>query len=435
MSGVDYAAVAAQYGYIGFAVDPESGRVFYFTKALGSGASATTFAATSEPGQPAEWAIKDFWSVNIRPAGTELLQMSPDARKTFDEDTVDLIEGEARIGRMLRERLPAEVCVERLVCPIGYFYNVFRTRGSIVFPLVNSVSMRDWLRQWHCGSSYVFQSIVRGGAPELVEERRRLLTPIFAHERLLSQLGPDDWYRGSHERLIAEKRAELDAFDAQYRDVLREFGTFQMRMMLMAGSLLFTVAHLHRVNIYHGDIKPENLLIDANDLLAISPRLRLIDFGSACTTRIRRRADAPAACGSSLTATAPYRDPLSVRRLPPGLTQETRERLKALFDCYSVAKVIALIFDPDVCLDTMERHTFVRVRPSGFMPRGMYELLRKMVGSERTAAYTGFGPEEIDDADYEARVSQANHRPSAEEALEGFNQVFTEWEQLTNIAY
>lgn len=442
-----------RFGYQGFAFDRERGTMFYIVSALGAGSTATTFSATSALGNPPAWALKDFWSASERPVGTEELVVPESSHdEPFDAQLVWQIESEARLCRIIRERLPAEFCDTRIVCAVSYFYNAERTRGTIVFPLVDSISLDSWLVSEHCQPARSFK-VMHAGVDffELLVRRANILRNLADQQALVDSGGavespsrapfiddddpPYEYNDVAERRLLQGIRDLLAEFDGNYVDAMRDYVLFQTRMMLLSGALLYTVEQLHAKRIFHGDIKPDNILVERISAREIVPHLRLIDFGGGCTTAIESDADLPALCLSGMTTTVTFRDPLSVRRIPSGTSVEMVERIKAGFDDYSLAKVIGLLFDPDRCIENVESYQMARFSRTAYMPPGLYALLRDMVGNDNDTQYQGGGPEVIDDADYMQRALTFDARPTTSEALARFNQIFHKWHELTDAAF
>jgi hypothetical protein len=351
--------------YLGYAYDTDANVVYYFTETLGSGAAGTTFAATTQPGEPPVFAVKDSWYEGRRPRGTENLS-SDSHDRPFNRAKV---EREWRVNQLIAKRTPTDFLNNYLICATHAFFDEQGTRGCIVFPLVKGLALDAYLEEYFC-------------------------------EKARSQLGRDSTITALIDtRLQLEKTAswkvrhKLADFENANRDALAGFDSFQTRMFYIAGQLIYALDMLHRNRIYHGDIKPGNIIVaDTNSNSTLPPdaeQLRLIDFGASCTTYINRDGDLavlpvidPIACDENYRGTVTYNDPLSLYAPIAGDSAANYAILKAAFDVYALAKTITQIFNPDLCLQLAQTDTFRVVKKSIYMPDKLYELLQDAVGRE-----------------------------------------------------
>jgi len=410
--------IVDRYDYLGYAVDDSSGVVYYFTKLLGAGSSASTFAATTEPGRPPKFAVKDYWSSRRPPRGTENLAVDPEThRRAFQARDV---EHEWRINKLITARLSPDFYNKYLICATNAFINSERTRGSIVFPLIGGSAFDHWLAQRLCPVARRFLDN-HPTLADLLAQRKQLFDALASEP---STSNTSSGLRGSLAALQYNNRAIFEQFDA-----------LQTQMFFLAGQLIDALEMLHRQNIFHGDIKPANMILsqDSAETGMYGLQLRMMDFGASCTTYIDEPGDLSetlrtdiVACDPRITATITYRDPLSLRAPRRNDTAQEYSFFKAAFDVYSLAKVLAVIFDPEMCLLTSVAYDFIVVKKSLYMPDKLYELLRDMVGRETVPGNIGYGYTTLTDGEFNERLDALRVRPKMPQVRRRFEQIIDE---------
>lgn len=408
-------AAAGRNGYVGFAFNYETRVRYDLIARLGGGSAGNSFTATSIEAREPEWVVKDFWSSLRRPLGAETIAEAESNKGAFDPK---IVEQEYVINVLLRERLPPAFCNSRLVCAVERFYDPELTRGTIVFPYVEALALDKWLRAvFYPGTDELGEALrARGFASmtELLDERSRLLRDVQRAQK--------------NTRAWREANALLKEAIQEAGPIERLFDVLQGRAMDLAKMLVETVAALHNADVYHSDIKPQNMLLERRDDLDLPPQLRLIDFGISCTlspSPLSASADL-VTCTQQYNTTITYRDPLATRKIPAD-DAATISTYTGAFDTFSVGKVLQILFDAPAGRAALTTGDTPVVRQTELMPFGMFNLIVAMTGENGVAYGTGVFPTAITDEEAAKRDRQLRVRPTMARVQRRFGQIYSVW--------
>lgn len=411
------ASSTASAAFLGRAYDERHKKLYQFIRLLGRGGFGATYSATRR-GDPEDqsWVVKVF-QARRKKKGAAAVAAEPPEERPFDPTYV---EQEYLVSEVIRERLPGTFCKDYVVCAHRRFYNAAKTRGYIIFPYVEAVTLEVWLRSVLYAAMRDYRDELRTAAaydgylsgPTLLQERQRLVTEL--------KYAPED------EAIVFE--GLLKRFDERYGAVLESLAQIQGTAMAMAYKLINAVADLHSKNIFHRDLKPINILVQG-------AQPRIIDFGLACVIADKRpntvSDDVIIGCPDYSSAGTPnYTDPLSVYRYPDA-SPRTIATYTARFDTYSLGKVIQRLFD-----DRLEKSRFPIVRETQFMPPGLAALLVDMTGENQ------YQPPPDAPDDYRLprretiqRFASFDRRPTMNQVAQRFARVFALWDKAIDVGY
>jgi serine/threonine protein kinase len=286
-------------------------------------------------------------------------------------------------------------------------------RGNIVFPYVEAIDLGRWFKSTlYLGVAQIrekFSSDGSGSLKERIRERAALVDALQKAQR-------------GRERNAA--RDYLIEFDRENEEVLQLFQLLQSRMMVLAESLISTVAALHEQKIYHADINPQNILVER---VAEMTRTRFIDFGLSCILEDpREKGKEQVFCKNFFQTKSAYQDPLA-NFFFPDESIETIQLYTAAFDTYSLGKVLQILFDDEMGLRTLTGYAPV-IRKTDFMPLGMFSLLVDMT-DENEVVYPGpFGiAETLTTEQVIVRQNRLPARPNMTAVLKRFQKIYRAW--------
>ncbi len=176
---------------------------------------------------------------------------------------------------------------------------------------------------------------------------------------LLKEVDMEDLFKCMHSpdvrkiQIAVQPRFSLDLLEAA------ENGLSKRRMISATRQALNAVTYLHEQGIVHGDIKPENYLVNRKkgDIHVV-----LCDFGTALYP------EAPPELYSRPCGTPMYLNPQklyrSVQKAPPELSKEEYVRLQERGDLWALAMTIHMIFtkqDPDLAHPDPDRQKWMQI--------------------------------------------------------------------------
>lgn len=394
--------------YLGVAIN-RRGDVYFFLQRLGAGTYGSVYSASLDGSRVAQFVVKQFSFADIRrglPLQTpdddssvaELVQQ--DAAQGHDEYEFrdGYVETEFRISAFIAERLGERFCRSSVICALERFYSRDRKQGFIVFPFAGSMTLARYL-------------------PQKIGSAMLRVHKMIADANLFGQTIDT----------IRELARGIDSEAQDAARIVREVARVQDACLYLAQYLVQTLAELHSIGVIHNDLKPENILVENG-----TPKL--IDFGISCaapatddvTTTDERYSYIW--CGEMYETTNFVQDPLAGRLRAK--RNVVKREMFTKFDTYSMGKLIQIIFDGGVYTGNGRLTRFPIVRPTIFMPLGLYELIVTMTGE------FNYNPPRSDDGSYDLsldpvqfaeRLSRYQRRPSMERVRSHFDTIVYNW--------
>lgn len=404
------------------------GKAFLFLDTLlGSGSYGSVFTAKTqqelESGKAATWAVKRMTLGN---SSNALSSFNRDPRQPpqslgFQETNyfVESTEREFMMAKLIERRLDESVCVNQFVCIAHRIY----TRDRNYAYLVSDLPSRDNLGMLMYRTLY---GSIRTLLLDVVRFARNANVDVALLDDLLPVINNDN--------LLYESR--LIALDLYKR------GTeLRALCLLLSLQLMTAVALLHSVNLFHSDIKPQNIVVERTDT---SYRARLIDFGIGCAEpenninnnqqRFTPNEQYYVECDNRYRTTASVMDPLAynmrTRALRPGdqdveyiratgkifIDEKRSAEMFAKFDGYALAKNIMVIFGEQRPDPSGGLFNFVVVEEMFLMPQALLDVVQVLTGEDNYETELGratLRPNEIG-----VRYRQFNTRMTVAQTLE-----------------
>lgn len=406
--------VQRKYNFIGFIFDADSGTRYDLIKLLGRGTFGRVYAATKSGAPAPEVAIKLFNPPRSR------------GESPFNDE----VETEYGISVLMRRRLGEEFCAERVVCATRRFYVSVTQEPVIIFPHVHGLNLKQWLIavQYRAMGDYTRALAERGFSTfsEVViaiRNEQNQATTISAY---------DEAYPERRVELIRR----LDDWKNYFVSLDRLFTRIQSGAMQFASQMLSTFDALTDANIYHSDIKPENMMVEF--LAAEKRRLRLIDFGIGCAERLGTvdplydNNIGIFGCPLRYNQTILFQDPLAMSVFP-GRDHATVRKYTTAYQVYAIGKVLQCLFDPEA----MHRQAvWPVVQATPFMPVGLLKLIVDMTGEQnyRPAGHWSSGdPFRLSVEEVEHRRALFETRPTIKQACARFEQLYNVWKETSGL--
>lgn len=401
---------------LGAAISP-TGAAYYFTDLIGEGGFGEVYIASRDSSDREEFIVKKFVldedEAESEPINNELVpgfaqtllsslrdivnmsaaliapgltqSQHEDLKKDHDpyEFTNAFVEREFLVSVVISRRLGHSFCEKRVVCAIERFYTKKKDVGFIVFRFQTRVTLARFL----------------------ADGTHRNMRQYIA------QLAANGFQRLPMSALVKMAKTQNDQSE-KAATLLSEFRTIQVGCVDILHELAFTLAELHQKNIFHKDIKAENVIMHSLKPL-------LIDFGLSCVTdyvddalfetKERKFLD----CGRVYETTPDFEDPLA-RFIHPETEAETIAFF-AKFDTYAFAKLAQMVFDPATLETSSGYGTFIVIRKTPFMPAAIHQLLVEMTGEDGYEPPTGlhdYYDVQLSEADTRDRLQYFVSRPS-----------------------
>jgi len=404
---------AEDAGFLDFVVNPRTKTAYFFVDELGRGAFGRVYTALRRDQNVLRNVFKVFAiDGDTLPDSTTTSGRKRTRRYTARELNTQSAMAEYRISRLIVRRLGEVFCETRVICAKEMFALSSLSRGFVRFPFASANSLLRYLFSVHHPKMRnVQQQINNAGYPG-----RKLVELLRLYPTLKNNFPPDE---------VAALYALLERSVEQYNSLV-------LNSMLMALQLTTTLGQLHSTDIFHRDIKPDNILVldrtltvnTDDDFDSLDVRVKLIDFGLGCALptendgQFANRRDDLIECSEEYFTTPLYRDPLARYQdtLYANSSLSDRDRIRerdGKFDVYAMGKTIMTIFDPQSLTPSGEPR-YPIVRQTRFLPSDILTLLIGMTGeinysTNRSAPDLSFGEQKL-------RIEGYMQRPTAQEA-------------------